>query len=185
MKNVTSRSFCKLTVLVAAFALSMVLIPTAFAQENLQIRAPQVEVIQSNYAAAQGARVRFVSARVEHAVEVDGLRGMRLHINFIVENPGCPCQIIAWFYNDADGTRLQGSYPANTDKGGKVAVWKKFDPTTYNPAQYKNFTLWLPYKALNLEEAGDWSLRFRLGVFENSNKTQIGTSKFYLFNLSY
>ena len=185
MKNAQFRPLRKLTAVFASLMLLMMLIPTAFAQGNLQIRAPRFEVMPGSYASVPGPRVQFVSASVEHAVEVDGLNGMRLHINFIIEDPLCPCQITAWFYNDADGTPLKGSYPAYSDKGGKVAAWKKFEPTTYNPAQYKDFKLWLPYKALNLEESGDWNLRFRLGVFEDNNKTPIGTSKFYMFNLSY
>jgi hypothetical protein len=187
MNNAQARPLRKLTAVLASLMLSMMLIPNAFAQGNLQIRAPQFEVMPSSYASVSGprvqddARVQFVSATVEHNVEVDGIRGLRLHINFIIQDPVCPCQIIAWFYNDDDGTRLVGSYPANTDKGGKVAVWKKFEPDI-NPAQYKDFTLWIPNKALNLEESGSvWNLRFRLGVFENGNKTQIGNSKFYLF----
>lgn len=186
MKSVSSHSFCKLTVNVAAFALLMVFMPTAFAQGNLQIRAPQFEVIPANYAAAPAPQLQFVSGRVEQNIEVEGIKGVRLHINFIVQDASCPCVISALFYNHTDGTQLKGSYPSYSTPKGHAATAKAFTPSV-NPAQYKDFTLWIPYKALNLgQHAGDiFDLRFQVNVVDNNRKRSLGKSKFYLFTLKF
>jgi hypothetical protein len=187
MKNVTSHRFTKTTVLIAAFALSMVVIPTAFAQGNLQRRAPQFELMPSSYAPVPAAQVEFGSARVEYNAVVEGIKGIRLHINFITRDPSCPCRVSAYFYDNSDGTPLDGSYPAYSDANGKVDVWKDFTPNI-NPAEYKDFTLWLPYKALNLEQdsGNEFDLRYQLLV-KDSGKTMrvIGKSNFYPLPLKF
>ena len=180
----------RLPALVALFALSMMLLSatTASAQGNLQERAPQVEIIQSRYAPVAAPQVEFVSARVEYDAEFEGIKGLKLHINFILRDASCtPCVISAYFYDESDGTALDGSYPAFTDVKGKVSVWKNFTPTL-NPTQYKDFTLWLPYRALNLEQASgnEFDLRFRLNLRDSGKALRVvGISNYYPFTLRF
>lgn len=175
-----------MTKFMIALMVLMMLTPATFAQGNLQIPAPQIEIMQSNHASALAPQMKFVSARVEQNAVVDGINGLKLHINFVIQDANCPCQINAWFYNDADGTRLNGSYPAYTDVGGKVAIWKDFTPNV-NPAPYNDFTLWIPMRALNLQmkSGAVFNLRFKLGVYDTGKKRSIGNSIFYPFTLKF
>jgi hypothetical protein len=187
MKNASSSTLRKLTVPFALLLLMMIL-PTIFAQGNLQTPAPQREIIKSRYAPVSAARVEFVSTRVEYDAEVEGIKGLKLHINFIVRDASCtPCRITAYFYDDSDGTALDGIYPAYTDAVGKVAVGKNFIPNI-NPAQYKDYTLWLPYRALNLEQdsGSEFDLRVRLFVRDSGKALRnIGKSDYYPFSLKF
>lgn len=187
MKNASSSRLRRLTVLFALL-LPMMLLPTAFAQGNLQKQAPQLEIIESSYAPVAVPRIEFVSARVEYDAVVEGLKGLKLHINFIVRDASCtPCRITAYFYDDSDGTALDGSYPAYTDAAGKVSVGKNFIPNI-NPAQYKQYTLWLPYRALNLQQdsGNKFDLRFQLYVRDSGKALRtIGKSNFYPFSLRF
>lgn len=186
MKNASSSALPKLTV-PFAFLLSMMIVPATFAQENLQKPAPKIEIIQSSYAPAGAPQAEFVSASAEYDAEVEGIKGLQLHINFIVRDASCPCRITAYFYDDTDGTPLDGTYPAFTDAAGKVSVGKSFTPNI-NPAQYKTFTLWLPYRALNLQQdsGSEFHLRFQIYVRDSGKALRvIGKSKFYPLSLRF
>ncbi len=171
-----------------AFLMSMMIVPAAFGQGNPQKAAPEIEIIQSSYAPAGAPRAEFVSARVEYDAEVEGIKGLKLHINFIIRDANCtPCRLTAYFYDDTDGTALDGSYKAYTDAAGKVSVGKSFTPNI-NPAQYKEFTLWLPYRALNLQQdsGNQFHLRFQLYLRDSGNALRvIGKSKYYPFSLRF
>jgi hypothetical protein len=188
MKNKSSVPLRKLTALFASLTLSMIFMPTALAQGNLQKLAPQIEIIQSRYAAIPAPQVEFLSTRIEYDAEVEGIKGLKLHINFIVRDANCtPCRTTAYFYDDSDGTALDGSYPAYTDAAGKVSVGNHFTPDV-NPAQYKDFTLWIPYRALNLEQdsGNEFNLRFQLYVRDSGKALRtIGKSNYYPFSLKF
>jgi len=176
-----------LTALFAWLMLSMMRTPPAYAQGNLQKRTPQLEIIQSSYAPVLAPQAEFVSTRVEYDAEVNGMKGLNLHFNFIVRDASCPCTISAYFYDDSNDTPLDGSYPAYTDVKGNVSVWKNFTPDI-NPAQYKDFILWIPYRALNLQQdSGNlFYLRLRLNVRDSGKARRlIGVSKFYPFSLKF
>lgn len=188
MKNTSSRPLRKLTALFVSLTLSMMLMPSALAQGNLQKLVPQIENIQSNYALVPAPRVEFAATRVEYDAEVEGIKGLKIHVNFIIREANCtPCRITAYFYDDSDGTALDGSYPAYTDGAGKVAVGRNFTPDI-DPAQYKDFTLWIPYRALNLEQdSGNvFHLRYQLYVRDSGTALRtIGKSNYYPFSLKF
>jgi hypothetical protein len=183
MKNASSS---KLTIL-SALLLVMMSMP-AFGQGHLQTPVAKIEIIKSKYASVPAPRIEFVSTRVEYDAEVEGIKGLRLHINFIVRDASCtPCRITAYFYDASDGTALDGNYPAYSDAGGKVAVGKNFIPNI-NPAQYKDYTLWLPYRALNLEQdsGNKFDLQVQLFVRDSGKALRnIGKSNFYPFSLRF
>jgi hypothetical protein len=166
----------------------MMLTPDALAQGNFQNFAPQLEYIPSSYALFPAPRVEFVSTRVEYDAKVEGLKGLKLHINFITRDPDCtPCRITAYFYDDTDGTALDGVYPAYTDAAGKVSVGEYFTPDI-DPAQYDDLTLWIPYRALNLQQdSGNvFHLRYQLYVRDRGKALRvIGKSNFYPFSLKF
>jgi hypothetical protein len=166
----------------------MMLAPAVLAQGSFQKPTPQFEIIKSSYAPVPAPEVEFVSTRVEYDAKVDGIKGLRLHINFITRDPDCtPCRITAYFYDDSDGTALDGVYPAYTDAAGKVSVGDNFNPDI-DPAQYDDFTLWIPYRALNLEQdSGNlFNLRYRLYVRDRGKALRvIGKSNYYPFSLKF
>jgi hypothetical protein len=177
-----------LTAFFASLTLSMMLVPAVSAQGSFQKPASQFEIIKSSYALVPAPEVEFVSTRVEYDAKVDGIKGLKLHINFITRDPDCtPCRITAYFYDDTDGTALDGVYPAYTDAAGKVSVGDNFTPDI-DPAQYDDFTLWIPYRALNLEQdSGNlFNLRFRLFVRDRGKALRvIGKSNYYPFSLKF
>jgi hypothetical protein len=185
--NLVSTNLRRLSVLAAVFALSMMLTPTSFAQRNLQIRAPKFEVTPASYTSVLAPQVDFISAVVERNVKGDGINGLEIQINFTVKDANCssPCRITAYFYNDDDDTELEASYPAYRTTTGKVAITDMFTPDV-NPEQYENYRLWIPYRALNLDQTSgnEFHLRFRLEVMDGRKKT-IGISDFYPFTLKF
>jgi hypothetical protein len=175
-----------LTLLFASLTLSMMYTPATNAQGNLQLRAPRFEVMRASYTSVLAPQVNFDSAVVERNIKVDGINGLEIQINFTVQDADCaPCRITAYFYSDDDGTPLQGNYRAYGTPSGKVAVGQAFT-LDINPAQYEDFRLWIPYRALNLEQksGNEFHLRFRLEVTDR-RKATIGKSDFYPFTLKF
>ena len=188
MKNTSSSLLRKLRPFFASLTLSLMLAAAVSAQGSFQKPTPQFQIIKASYASVPAPEVEFVSTRVEYDAKVDGIKGLRLHINFITRDPDCtPCRITAYFYDDTDSTALDGVYPAYTDAAGKVAVGENFNPEI-DPAQYDDFTLWLPYRALNLQQdSGNvFHLRYKLYVRDRGKALRvIGKSDYYPFSLQF
>ena len=171
----------------ALFTPPMMLAPVASAQGNLRPRAPRIEAPQFSHPLA-APQVTFESARVVHRVKHNNKWWMRIHVKFRIKNAlSTPCKIYAYFYDD-DGEPLEaGDDPRyRTTQGYVYAAGADFTPGL-NDAVYKDFLLYIPYEALNLEtEPGSLhDLKFFLNVRDEYQKRVFAKSGWYQFSVKY
>ena len=168
--------------------LASIPVSIVYSQENLQKRAPRIEIVQRNHAVAGSIApaATFQSARVVNNVKWNGKWGIQIYIKFTVTSGiSTPCRMTAYFY-DEDEEPLESDGSTYQAANGQVAVWKDFTPA-YNPAVYNEFTLWIPYSALNLEtDPGDeHDLKFYLSISDEYRKRVFAKSGWYDFHLKW
>src|SRR5258707_7182029 len=119
----------------------------------------RLDVLNSNVATFDDPVATYEGARIVHNVTVNGEKGMRVHANFRVRyGLNVPCMMIAYFYyDDADNTPLKSGDEEYRDKQGNVAATTNFTPA-YDPAEYKELQIFMPYKALNMESGQTYQL---------------------------
>jgi hypothetical protein len=125
----------------------------------------------------------YEGARVVFNVEQDGLKGMRVHAKFRVRyGKNNPCQLIAYFYYK-DGTPLRSNDRNYRDKSGHVSAHTNFTPA-YDPAEYSDLEIFVPYRALNLEGRDDatYELKFYLALYDKDGERFFGKSGWYYFH---
>ena len=106
----------------------------------------------------------FEKVWVEHDVRVDGKKGMRIHVKFIVKNSlNASCTLMAQFYR-RDGSYLKSDgQPAYTTSEGHVYTYVNVRPRFTN-TRYDDKSLFIPYEAFNIKGAGVSFLKFVLFV---------------------
>lgn len=131
----------------------------------------------------------FQEARIVHNVTVDGEKGMRVHAKFQVKyGKGVACRMIAYFYyDDSDNTPLKASsdadYRAYRTVKGQVSSGSNFTPA-YDPAQYNDLQLFIPYEALNMASGDTYDLKFYLSLYDKEGERSFGKSGWYRFKLT-
>ncbi len=91
----------------------------------------------------------FVDMRVDVNVKEGGQLGMRSYITFTTKNMKGVDSYLAIYFQKNDGTPLSGKMTAYRSKTGQVAVFKLLRPA-YDPADYKDLDLFIPYTAFGL-----------------------------------
>ena len=118
---------------------------------------------------------------VEHNVINNGVKGMKIHVKFQVDNMnGVKGWCIAWFYN-TDGTPMK-NYAASDYKtsSDRVGTWTTFTPS-YDSSLFSDFELFIP----NSEITGRGSnLYFIVDIQEYSQGTSLTTSEkqYFVYN---
>ena len=127
----------------------------------------------------------YQGARIVHNVTVGGEKGMRVHANFTVKyGYDVSCRLIAYFYyDDSDNTPLKSGNAKYRTKEGNVSASVNFKPA-YDPAVYKDYTLFIPYDALNMESGAEYDLKFYLALYDNEGQRFFGKSAWYKFHLT-
>lgn len=127
----------------------------------------------------------FQAARVVHNVTVRGQKGMRVHAKFRVKyGEDVACMMIAYFYYDDSGNTPLKSADANyRTKEGNVSARTNFTPA-YDPADYSDLQLFVPYSALNMEEGDEYDLKFYLALYDKEGERFFGKSGWYKFHLT-
>lgn len=127
----------------------------------------------------------YKGARIVHNVTVDGVVGMRVHAQFSVRyGKGVPSMLIAYFYyDDAENTPLKSDSADYRDKKGNVSCHVNFTPG-YDPADYADLQLFMPYEALNMESGQTYQLKFYLALYDKAGGRFFGKSGWYKFNLT-
>jgi hypothetical protein len=158
---------------------------SVFAQTNILKQALTIESALLNPIAPEDPEATYHSARVVHNVTVGGKKGMRIHASFTVKyGLDNPCKLIAYFYYDgADGEPLEAGDAKYQNAEGGVSTSTNFTPK-YDPAFYKDLTLFIPYEALNMEEDAEHDLKFYLALYDQSGKRFFGKSGWYKFKLT-
>jgi hypothetical protein len=127
----------------------------------------------------------YEGARIVHNVTVDGVKGMRVHAHFkVLYGKGVPSMMIAYFfYDDADNTPLKTDDADFRDKKGGVSCHVNFTPA-YDPAEYADLQLFMPYEALNMESGESYDLKFYLALYDKAGGRFFGKSGWYKFKLN-
>lgn len=150
---------------------------------GLLLCALAIAFMQAGTARASDPEANFQSARVIHNVIVNGQKGMRVHATFSVRyGKGVPCKLIAYFFFD-DGTALRSADPRYSTQDGSVSSSVRFRPA-YDPANYKELAIFIPYSALNMEPGDDYDLKFYLSMYDESTQRFFGKSGWYRFQLT-
>ncbi|HKC65842.1 MAG TPA: hypothetical protein VKB86_19520 [Pyrinomonadaceae bacterium] len=175
-------------------AVALALIALLVAAPNSTVRAqkmfasgstPRIEITPLNNATAlDDPEAEYQGARVVHNVVVDGQKGMRVHAKFLVRyGEDVHCMLIAYFYND-DGSPIEAvdrKYRCGDE--GAVCARTDFTPR-YDPAQYNDLQIFLPYSALGLDESGEYPLKFYLALYDAEGKRFFGKSGWYKFTMT-
>lgn len=167
-------------------ALPILLAQMTFAQGQLRKNTPEIEIIPINYAAPlTDPEATFQGARIVHNVEVNKVKGMRIHAKFTVKyGLDNPCRLIAYFrYDDDEGSPLKSGDPQYRDTAGNVSASTNFTPA-YDPALYSDLQMFVPYAALNMERGDEYDLKFYLALYDQSGKRFFGKSGWYKFHLT-
>lgn len=127
----------------------------------------------------------YEGARVVHNVTVNGQKGMRVHANFTVKyGHDVSCRLIAYFYyDDNENSPLKSADAKYRTKEGNVSASVSFKPA-YDPAVYKDYQLFIPYDALNMESGSEYDLKFYLALYDNEGQRFFGKSGWYKFHLN-
>lgn len=111
----------------------------------------------------------------EHNATVAGIRGVKIHISFQVENfQNQPGTVTAIFYNQDTGEALRDVNGSYTTSSGEVAVSEGFTPL-YQPTLYSDFILFMPYNELELGE-GEYNLQFQLTIRDDASGQVLASS---------
>lgn len=94
----------------------------------------------------------FDSIWVDYDITEDNARGMRIHISFSTYNmKGMDAYLAIYFeYNDDIAGFLKDKNDKYNSSEGDVAVYKSIKPA-YDPAVYKDLSVFMPYSELDLE----------------------------------
>lgn len=127
----------------------------------------------------------YQGARIVHNVTVGGEKGMRVHATFTVKyGYDVSCRLIAYFYyDDSDNTPLKSANAKYRTKEGNVSASVYFKPA-YDPAVYKDYQMFIPYDALNMESGEEYDLKFYLALYDNEGQRFFGKSGWYKFHLT-
>lgn len=117
------------------------------------------------------ARATFDSLWVDFDVSEAGVRGMRIHVSFTVYELKDKDAYLAIFFEDDIGDRLRDNNSKFTSSGGDVALYQSLKPQ-YNPADYKDLQVFMPYSELDLDP-GDYNLSIVANlIFANGDLIQ-------------
>jgi hypothetical protein len=106
---------------------------------------------------------KFHQIWVDHNVDQNGKRGMRIHAKFDVDNvKDVRCRATAYFYYGS-GSKLKNNNSSYSTSDGQVCVGKDFTPT-YDGTMYNDFELFMPSGELNVA-GGECNLKFYISLY--------------------
>ena len=147
-------------------------------EKSVKINITQKGKVPQNYT----TKATVDSIWVDHNVTQDGNIGMRIHVKFDVEgmlNRQGSC--VVWFYL-SDGTKLPDTNGQYKTTDGKVATSAVFKPS-YASSTFRDFSIFMPYTELHIEQRGTHKLRLIAGIIDHNNN-QIATSRYVYFELN-
>lgn len=125
-------------------------------------------------------KAEFRKISVDFDTTESGMLGMRIHLNFQIDNlKGSQCQATAFFYSNDDGEKpLKDCNRNYCSTDGQVCVSSDFTPGHKNTV-YEDLSLFIPYKELHLQE--DQGLEFRVRLLNKSKNMDIAWADSYCF----
>ena len=122
--------------------------------------------------------LQFQRLWLEHGVTENGVKGMRVHVKFTIDNmKGKTCKAIAYF-DSPKGTGVKDQNGKYCTTGGAVCTTKSFTPG-YNDALYEDLSLFIPNEELHMK-AGDNTYYTRVFI-QAPDGSMIANSEFVSF----
>ena len=104
---------------------------------------------------------------VDHNVHENGLKGIRIHVKFNVNNmKGKTGQVAAYFYFQ-EGKPLKDLDRNYRSSDGQVSVSEDFTPG-YQGTLYNDFTMFIPYDQLHMNN-GEYDLKFEVLIWSHND----------------
>ena len=125
---------------------------------------------------------RIESVTTEHNVYKDGIKGMKIHVKFSVQNcKGESCRCIAYFYY-GDGNKMKAKIDMYSDQGGNLSTAEDFTPG-YDNTSYNDLILWIPNSELTMRKSGKEDCYFVVQLYDFDIKSFIDASYKVTFTL--
>lgn len=116
----------------------------------------------------------------EHNVYQDGVKGMKIHIDFTAHNVnGHTIRPCVYFY-DSNKVALVDSDGSYKTVDGKVST-SETAKSVYDDCRWRNFTIFFPYSQLHVG-SGYHSLYFSVGIYDDTEaKWLLSSTSYYSF----
>lgn len=116
------------------------------------------------------------SYRIEQNMELNGMAGMNLHVDFKLWNAqGRSCTISGWFF-DLNGAPVKAADVNYRANNGDVSVGRAVKPTS-DSASYTDLILFIPYRAFALRGDAPTEMSLELEVRDVAAKKALRTTK--------
>lgn len=120
---------------------------------------------------------------VDHNAYENSQYGMRIHVSFnVVNQQNDNCEIAAYFRFQS-GETLRDYNNSYTTYDGQVSVGQTFVPQYYDTT-YNDFTLFMPYDELHVDEIGEYDLEFQVQLHDKDSNEFLAESSYYTFQLT-
>jgi hypothetical protein len=122
------------------------------------------------------------NVRQEHNIYKDDQKGMKIHINFSVDNlEEVDCRIAAYFSFQGGEQAISGVSDDFITEDGQAVVEKCFSPP-YESTRYNDLQLFMPYEELYLAESYHHHCQFEIQIYINNTNVVIAKSQPYGFS---
>lgn len=149
-----------------------------------KVKAEGMEVKINLTQAAQKITGDIKDITVEHNVFKDGVKGMKILVDFSVQNmKGIDGSCAVYFYYE-NGNRVKDSNGSYATSDNQAATHKTIKPS-YDNSSYTDVEIFMPYNELEVG-TGKHSLKFYCKIWEYSTSSAISVaeSQYYSFTLT-
>ena len=149
-----------------------------------KVKSEGMEVKINLIQAAQKITGQIENVTVEHNVYEDGIKGMKIHLKFLVQQmKGIQGRCVAYMYYE-NGTPLKDTNGSYRTTDGQCSFGKDFTPI-YDSSTFNDFEIFVPLNELEVEK-GKHNMKFFCTVWEKStnSSTPIARSDYYSFTLT-
>ncbi len=137
----------------------------------IRLNSPRTTPTPTPNNTGSNPRVEFNRIWVDYNVTEDDEKGMRIHAAFKVFNMLNVPGYLAIYFEKKDGEKLKTTNKTYASKAGQLAAYRKITPL-YNPASYSDYSVFIPYKEINLPP-GDYDLKLDADlIYENGDLVQ-------------
>jgi hypothetical protein len=122
---------------------------------------------------------KFKNINVEYGVREGEENGMKISVDFDINQAKDQKHLMAAYFYTVDGKPLRDSNQKKYAANGDVAVHEYFTPQ-YPNTVYNKFTLFMPYSELELG-CGEYKLRFGLSVWKDKTVVAKSGAQYFSF----
>ena len=144
-------------------------------------REVRIDIKQNGASASSNRTAKVEQITVDHNVYEGGVKGMRIHVKFTVDNMyQLKGRCVAYFHF-SDGRALNDYNQRYYTTDGKVSLGGDFTPNYVN-CRFNDYQLFMPYDELHMS-SGNYDLKFNVIIFDN-NRKQLTESDWVHFTFS-